>query len=123
MKYINKARVLLEYDKVLSQIASMARTEGAAELILKTEPTDDIVVVKRLLAQTAKAKEMIVKNRIRHSGSAKILYLRLTGLQREQYLLLRSFLKPLLSSAPFLLYADIPHRRMILAHLNRFSVR
>ena len=35
MKYINKARVLLEYDKVLSQIASMARTEGAAELILK----------------------------------------------------------------------------------------
>ena len=34
MKYINKARVLLEYDKVLSQIASMARTEGAAELIL-----------------------------------------------------------------------------------------
>ena len=60
MKYINKARVLLEYDKVLSQIASMARTEGAAELILKTEPTDDIVVVKRLLAQTAKAKEMIV---------------------------------------------------------------
>ncbi len=60
MKYINKARVLLEYDKVLSQIASMARTEGAAELILKTEPIDDIVVVKRLLAQTAKAKEMIV---------------------------------------------------------------
>ena len=60
MKYINKARVLLEYDKVLSQIASMARTEGAAGLILKTEPTDDIVVVKRLLAQTAKAKEMIV---------------------------------------------------------------
>lgn len=60
MKYINKARVLLEYDKVLSQIAAMARTEGAAELIRKTEPTDDIVVVKRLLAQTAKAKEMIV---------------------------------------------------------------
>ena len=60
MKYINKARVLLEYDKVLSQIASMARTEGAAELIRQTEPTDDIVVVKRLLAQTAKAKEMIV---------------------------------------------------------------
>ena len=57
MKYINKARVLLEYDKVLSQIASMARTEGAAELILKTEPTDDIVVVKRLLAQTAKGND------------------------------------------------------------------
>ncbi len=71
MKYIKKARVLLEYDKVLSAIAALARTEGAAEIIKNIEPTDDTVIVKRLMAQTAKAKEMIVTKSLPPFGQCK----------------------------------------------------
>ncbi len=71
MNYINKARVVLEYDKVLSCIAAICRTEGAAELIKSLEPSDDIVVVKRLLAQTSKAKEFISKKSLPPFGSCR----------------------------------------------------
>jgi len=71
MNYITKARVLLEYDKVLSCIASICRTEGAAELIKALEPSDDIVVVKRLLSQTSKAKEFISKKSLPPFGQCR----------------------------------------------------
>lgn len=71
MNYIKKARVLLEYDKVLSAIAALARTEGAAEIVKSIEPSDDIVIVKRLLSQTAKAKEMIMTKSVPPFGQCK----------------------------------------------------
>ncbi len=71
MNYIQKAKVLLEFDKVLAIIASYARTEGASRQITQIEPSDDLTVVKRLLSQTSKAKEFIVKKSSPPFGACK----------------------------------------------------
>ncbi|MEG1742867.1 MAG: hypothetical protein RR246_01720, partial [Clostridia bacterium] len=60
MKNIQKSKSVLELDKVIAQISQIARTEGSSQALLSLEPSGDIVTVKRLLSQTAKAKEMIV---------------------------------------------------------------
>ncbi len=59
MEYIKKSGKILEYDKVMEVMSSFVRTESGREAVLELEPSSDAVVVKRRLAETAKAKEML----------------------------------------------------------------
>ncbi len=71
MKGFMRAARLLEFDKVLSAVASLAATEGAREKLLLTEPSDDEVIVKRLTDETGDAKNMAVKKAAPPFGRVK----------------------------------------------------
>ncbi|MBO7162433.1 MAG: endonuclease MutS2, partial [Clostridia bacterium] len=71
MKGFTRAAKLLEFDKVLSSVSSVAATEGAKEAILSLTPTDDIVIVNRLQGETRDAKQMIIKKSTPPFGRAK----------------------------------------------------
>lgn len=66
-----KSSVILEYDKVIEKISSFVRTEGGKEKLLALEPSGDSVVVKRRLAETAKAKEMLATKSMPPFGRGK----------------------------------------------------
>ncbi len=58
MADFEQAMRTLEYDKILLQLSECARTEGAKQRIMTMRPTDDIVVVRRLLQETDDAKRI-----------------------------------------------------------------
>ncbi len=60
MKGFTKARTVLEYDKIIDQVASFAVTDTAKDGILSTIPATDSVVIKRLLDETEQALELLV---------------------------------------------------------------
>ena len=55
----SKAFYTLELDKILEQLASLAQTEGAAELARRLEPTSDIDKVRIRQTHTTDAKMLI----------------------------------------------------------------
>ncbi len=59
MKSFERTRTILEYGKIALRVASMASTAGARSALAAMEPTDDAVVVQRLLEETSKALEMM----------------------------------------------------------------
>lgn len=71
MKGFERAAKLLEFDKVLALISASAATDGAKEVINSLQPTDDIVIVSRLQAETRDAKQMIIKKSTPPFGRAK----------------------------------------------------
>ncbi len=71
MKGFERAAKLLEFDKVLAVISASAATEGAKEAIYALQPTDDIVIVSRMQAETRDAKQMILKKSSPPFGRAK----------------------------------------------------
>ena len=60
MKGFSKSKKILEYDKIISRVASMAKTDTAKLEILKTIPNTDPVAVKRLLAETTEALGLLI---------------------------------------------------------------
>ncbi len=71
MKGFERAAKLLEFDKVLALISASAATDGAKEVISSLQPTDDIVIVSRMQAETRDAKQMILKKSSPPFGRAK----------------------------------------------------
>ena len=60
MKGFQKARTVLEYDKIISQVASYAVTASAKANIIEIVPSVDGVVVSRLLDETEQALNLLV---------------------------------------------------------------
>ncbi|HAN21697.1 MAG: hypothetical protein A2Y15_02085 [Clostridiales bacterium GWF2_36_10] len=71
MNRFDKSLKTLEYDKILGILASLSSTEGAAEQILSLTPSDDMVVVNRLLDETTRAVAMITLKGAPPFGRAK----------------------------------------------------
>ncbi|MBO4500757.1 MAG: endonuclease MutS2, partial [Clostridia bacterium] len=71
MESFLKAKTILEYDKIIEIASTFVRTESGKEAIKLLEPSDDIVCVRRRLAETARAKEMISKRSMPSFGSGK----------------------------------------------------
>lgn len=71
MKGFERAAKLLEFDKVLALISASAATDGAKVFISSLQPTDDIVIVSRMQAETRDAKQMILKKSSPPFGRAK----------------------------------------------------
>ncbi|MBQ0091991.1 MAG: hypothetical protein KBS45_01520 [Clostridiales bacterium] len=55
MKGFERGRTVLEFDKVLENASACAYTEGGKKKILGTVPSEDRVVVERLLDETTEA--------------------------------------------------------------------
>ncbi|MDD4163848.1 MAG: endonuclease MutS2 [Eubacteriales bacterium] len=66
-----KSLKTLEFDKILRILSSLAATEGAAERILNLFPSDDDVIVNRLLDETTRAAELITLKGMPPFGRAK----------------------------------------------------
>ena len=60
MKGFNKAKTILEYDKIISTVASYATTYAAAEKLLNVIPETDSVIISRLLDETDEALGLLV---------------------------------------------------------------
>ena len=60
MNISNKTLSVLEYDKITERLASIAPTEGGAELARMMRPSDDIEHVVRRLDRTTDAKKLIL---------------------------------------------------------------
>ncbi len=60
MKGFSKSKKILEYDKIISRVASMAKTDAAKLEILETIPKTDSVSVKRLLDETSEALGLLI---------------------------------------------------------------
>jgi DNA mismatch repair protein MutS2 len=71
MEYASKAIRILEFDKVIEQLTAFVRTESGKEAAKALEPSSDTVTVKRRLAETSKAKELIAKNSMPSFGNGK----------------------------------------------------
>lgn len=71
MEYTAKAIRILELDKVIEQLSAFVRTESGKEAAGELLPSPDGVIVKRRLAETAKAKELIAKNSMPSFGSGR----------------------------------------------------
>ncbi len=59
MIFTEKTRSVLEFDKIIGMLASLASTAGARALALSLTPSDDRVVVERRLARTTDAKRLV----------------------------------------------------------------
>lgn len=59
MKGFERGRTVLEFDKVLENASACAYTEGGKKKILGTVPSEDRVVVERLLDETTEALELL----------------------------------------------------------------
>ena len=66
-----KAKTILEYNKVIDIVSSHIRTESGREAVKELEPSGDVVCVKRRLAETAKAKEMLSSRSMPSFGAGK----------------------------------------------------
>ncbi len=71
MESFAKASRILEYDKVIEKLTFFVRTESGKAKVMELEPSDDAVIVKRRLAETAKAKELLAKRSMPPFGSGK----------------------------------------------------
>ncbi len=71
MKNFDKSKKILEFDKILTSVASLAATEGAKKAILNTVPSTDVITVLRLQKETTDAKELSVKKGRPPFGGAK----------------------------------------------------
>ena len=60
MKGFNKAKTVLEYDKIIAYASSFATTDAARQKLLETTPSTDGVVVTRLLDETEQALDLLV---------------------------------------------------------------
>lgn len=59
MPDFDRAMTALEYDKICSQLADCAHTDGAKGLALRLRPSDDPAVVRRTQRETSDAKKLI----------------------------------------------------------------
>ena len=71
MESFLKAKTILEYNKVIDIVSSHIRTESGREAVKELEPSGDVVCVRRRLAETAKAKEMLSKRSMPSFGAGK----------------------------------------------------
>lgn len=60
MKGFQRAKTILEYDKIISRVASFAATKSANSAILETIPQTDGVIISRLLDETEEALNLSV---------------------------------------------------------------
>lgn len=60
MKGFTKARTILEYDKIITNVASFATTSAAKEKLVATVPETDAVIISRLLDETEQALGLLV---------------------------------------------------------------
>ena len=60
MKGFDKARKILEFDKIAEMLAGCAPTEGAAEIVRQLKPHTDLYTVNRLLDETTDAKRITI---------------------------------------------------------------
>lgn len=60
MKGFDRARKILEFDKITALLADCAPTEGSAEIVRSLQPQTDAYTVNRLLDETTDAKRMTV---------------------------------------------------------------
>ena len=60
MKGFLKSKKILEYDKIISRVASMAKTAPAKLKIIDTVPNTDPVTVERLLNETEEALDLLI---------------------------------------------------------------
>jgi len=60
MKGFNRAKTILEYDKIIVRVSSFATTNTAKEEILSQIPQTDPVIVSRLLDETEQALSLLV---------------------------------------------------------------
>ncbi|MDL2287000.1 endonuclease MutS2 [Eubacteriales bacterium OttesenSCG-928-G02] len=71
MLYYDKSKSILEFDKILEIVSNISPIASAAEKIKNIIPSSDVVIVKRLLAETKKAKEFITVKSMPPFGRAK----------------------------------------------------
>ncbi len=71
MKNFDKSKKILEFDKILSTVASFATTDGGKRMIVETIPETDIVTILRLQKETTDAKELSLKKGRPPFGGAK----------------------------------------------------
>ncbi len=71
MKNFDKCKKILEFDKILSTVASLCATEGAKKNILNTVPATDYFTVLRLQKETTDAKELSLQKGRPPFGGAK----------------------------------------------------
>ncbi len=60
MKGFLRARTILEYDKIINQVASFAVTSTAKEIVSQYEPATDATIINRLLDETEQALDLLV---------------------------------------------------------------
>ena len=60
MKGFNKAKTILEYDKIINYVSSFAVTAPAKNLLKETIPETDSVIISRLLDETEEALSLLV---------------------------------------------------------------
>ncbi len=60
MKGFNKAKTILEYDKIINYAASFATTASAKKKLSETVPETDAVIISRLLDETEQALDLLV---------------------------------------------------------------
>ena len=92
MKNFDKSKKILEFDKILSSVASHAATEGAKKAILETIPSTDAFTVLRLQKETTDAKELSVKKGRPPFGGAKDITEALDRAKKEAILSPRELL-------------------------------
>ncbi|MBE6649026.1 MAG: endonuclease MutS2 [Ruminococcaceae bacterium] len=92
MKNFDRSKKILEFDKILSALASLASTEGAKKNILSTVPSTDPFTVSRLQKETTDAKEISVKKGRPPFGGAKDITEALERAKKEAILSPRELL-------------------------------
>ncbi len=92
MKNFDKSKKILEFDKILHSVASLAATDGAKKNILDIIPSTDTVTVLRLQKETTDAKELSVKKGRPPFGGAKDITEALDRAKKEAILSQRELL-------------------------------
>ncbi len=92
MKNFDRSKKILEFDKILSVLASLASTEGAKKSILSTIPSTDPFTVSRLQKETTDAKDISVKKGRPPFGGAKDITEALERAKKEAILSPRELL-------------------------------
>lgn len=59
MVLFEKSKKILEYDKIIEKISSLASTEGGKHIIRNLEPSDDKYTVHKLLMETEEAFDLL----------------------------------------------------------------
>ena len=88
----SKALYTLEFDKILDELASLAETEGAAELALRLKPSSDIEKVRLMQQRTTDAKTLVGLKGQPSFGRVKDIRPSLERAEKEAILSLRELL-------------------------------
>ncbi|MBO4931698.1 MAG: endonuclease MutS2 [Clostridia bacterium] len=88
----SKALYTLEFNKILEQLASLAETEGAAEMALKLTPSSDIEKVRRMQQRTTDAKTLVGMKGTPSFGRVKDIRETIERAEKDAVLSLRELL-------------------------------